>query len=203
MSNPSSVVNVTSPVVDSEGLASSPDDSNVSSDDMTKHSSVGQSSDATVDSDVLSPTISKVSSEDRTSTQERSTLSELEEMKAEMAAMQAKMKEQKETIIRLNSSSAQSQSSTAQEREFGMFDNSEFVNQLSTSAEKLNDHLSNKGKMFDAHLSVQAEKFAASLETTWRRCVNHMNMLIILKSKPCPRFLAWRLLSMSMEIESQ
>ena len=160
----------TPPVDDSEGLASSPDNSKVSSDDIPKLSSVDKSSDAVVDTEVLSPTVSKVSSEVSVP---RSTLSELEEMKAEMAAMQAKMneqeetmKEQEETIIRLNSSSVQSQSSTAaQERELGMFDNSEFIDRLSTSAEKLNDHLSNKGKMFDAHLSTQGEKFASSLET--------------------------------------
>ena len=159
MSNPSSVVKDTPPVVGSEGRtpveegkiteSSSPDDS--------------KSSDA-VDSEVLALTISKVSSEDSTSTEERSTLSELEEMKAEMVAMQAKIKEQEETIIRLNSSSAQSQSSSAQERELGMFDNSEFVNQLSTSGEKFNTHLSNKGEGFDAYLSTQGEKLAARLD---------------------------------------
>ena len=146
MSNPSFVVKDTPPVVDSEGRTP------VEEGKITESSSPDDSKSSPIDLDVLSPTISKVPSEESTSTEERPTLSQLT------------MKEQEETIIRLNSSSAQSQSSSAQERELGMFDNSEFVNQLSTSGEKFNTHLSNKGEGFDAYLSTQGEKLAARLD---------------------------------------
>jgi len=127
------------PVVDSEGRTP------VEEGKITESSSPDDSKSSPIDLDVLSPTISKVSSEESTSIEEQSTFSQVEVLKAEMAAMEAKIKEQKMIISRYESSD-------------------EFVNQLSTSGKKFDAHLSDKGEGFDAYLSAQGEKLAALLD---------------------------------------